>query len=494
MGMKEKLKTVCIRMCTAIYRNPVEVMLAAVLCVCGILRYEAGLERDALLTYFPVFFLITYTLNAITQTSRWRWIYFFSFLFFVPLCWKEGKIDLTFYWVTILEVQLLYLISGWKKDNHAFFKKGLHYLRAVLSAVLLSGIAWVLFFSIYLSIRYIFEIGESEEGRFVAWSAILVFGGMLPLLFLTFNQNEEGEETSDKLFDLLLNYILSPALLIYAVILYLYFIKIAILGTLPKGAVAYIVVSFVSATFILKGCQSFLTHRYYDWFYRYAAFAVLPALAMYWIGAGYRIHQYGFTQPRVYLVVVGGILTGTVCLFMNGRSGRYLYAALLAIVLFGVVTYIPGFTAEDITRWSQLKRDADFDNKIWGKKKDYYENLHISSRKPVDIHPYRTFQIVKECSDNQGEISGKVDQDTLFLYEAGTTVLFKENISSLFESQLRKAGLSLTDSIPEASFPQLLQLDMDSALLILEGWSVQRNSPDSAYTVSYVAPAYYLKK
>ena len=70
----------------------------------------------------------------------------------------------------------------------------------------------------------------------------------------------------NKLFDVLLNYVLSPALLIYAVILYLYFVKVAVLWSLPKGAVAYIVVSFISATFILKSCQPFLERRYYEWF------------------------------------------------------------------------------------------------------------------------------------------------------------------------------------------------------------------------------------
>ena len=107
--------------------------------------------------------------------------------------------------------------------------------------------------------------------------------------------NERRERSwlpfKSKLFDVLLNYVLSPALLIYAVILYLYFIKIAVLWSLPKGAVASIVVSFTAAAFILKGCQVFLTRRYYDWFYDHASLAVFPALVMFWIGTLYRIYR-----------------------------------------------------------------------------------------------------------------------------------------------------------------------------------------------------------
>ena len=111
----------------------------------------------------------------------------------------------------------------------------------------------------------------------MAYSSSIAFAGILPLLFLLFNREKEEEEGVNKLFDVLLNYVLSPALLIYAVILYLYFVKVAVLWSLPKGAVAYIVVSFISATFILKSCQPFLERRYYDWFYRYSGWAVLPA-------------------------------------------------------------------------------------------------------------------------------------------------------------------------------------------------------------------------
>ena len=180
----------------------------------------------------------------------------------------------------------------------------------------------------------------------MAYSSSIAFAGILPLLFLLFNREKEEEEGVNKLFDVLLNYVLSPALLIYAVILYLYFVKVAVLWSLPKGAVAYIVVSFISATFILKSCQPFLERRYYDWFYRYSGWAVLPALVMYWVGTFYRINQYGYTEARVYLVVVGAILTGTVLLFFFRRTAHYLYAVVLAVVLLSFVTYIIGFIAD----------------------------------------------------------------------------------------------------------------------------------------------------
>ena len=43
-------------------------------------------------------------------------------------------------------------------------------------------------------------------------------------------------------------------------------------------------------------------------------------------------------------------------------------------------------------------------------------------------------------------------------------------------------------------YPDILRLDLDSALYVFGEISVYRSSPDSAYTVSYMGGGYYLKK
>ena len=167
----------------------------------------------------------------------------------------------------------------------------------------------------------------------------------MPLLFLMFNQDAKEEVRWNKALDALVNFVLTPALLIYAVILYLYLIKIVVMWSLPKGGVALIVAAFTTMAFLLQGCQLFVSKRYYDWFFSRCCWMVLPALGMFWVGTFYRIAQYGFTELRVYLVLGGLVLTGMTFLFFSKRTGRYLYVALSAVVLLSVFTYIPGITA-----------------------------------------------------------------------------------------------------------------------------------------------------
>lgn len=493
--MKKKIRALLLRLQAAIRQNPVEVLLAVLFCVIGCISYESRDNRlEAVLAYAPVLFLTTYILNTLTSvgTGRWRFVYYLSVFFFIPFLWKKEDVGSAFWLVSLCIIQLFYLITAWQKDNVLFFKRGLAYLRASLSAGLLSGIAWVLSMSVYYSIRYIFEIWKGGEERFTIYSLSFAFAGIMPLLFLMFNHNKEseGEEGQNRLFDVLLNYVLTPALLIYAVILYLYFIKIAVLWSLPKGAVAYIVVSFVSALFVLKGCQPFLTRRYFDWFYRFASVIVLPALAMYWIGACYRINQYGFTQERVYLVVVGAILSGIAGLFLMKRTGYYLYAALLAIFLLSAVTYIPGITVSDIERISQTKRG---NYPIKPAQSADYSYPTLINNYPQDISGYDTLQTVQNYIV-AGGMYMELDMDTFRLFDKTDNILYKEDLVSLLRKQLQKVGLTPTDSVPELIAPEFFRIEIDSALLVIEGVSLNRVYKDSAYKISYFLPAVYLKK
>lgn len=487
--MKKKIKNVWKRLRQAVRQNPAEVLLALVFCSLGCFYdFTRSVVVKDIIPYFPIFFLTTSLLNRLTAGKKGRALYVLSFGFFLPFFWIELERGSVTYWVSLAVVQLLYLTGSRARDNERFVRFGLSYLGAVLSACLLASITWVLAQSVYYSIRYIFEVGEGYSDDFMRYSTSVVFLGLMPLLFLMFSEKEERVADGDnKVFEVLLNYVLSPVLLIYALILYLYVIKIVVLWSLPKGAVAYIVVSFVSAAFLLKGCQPLLKRRWYDWFYDRTAPAVLPALALYWIGASYRIHEYGFTVARVYLVVVGVVLTGTALLFFFRRTSHYLYAAFLAVAALSAVTYIPGIKAKDIERISQTKR-GNFPLKEKGYDDTAF--LTIYTNGPVDCTGYTS---LFRLHSYQVEGAEWMDYtaDTLFFYGRDGQPVWSEPLDSLFMRQLAKAGLSPSDTIPEALYPLLLEMETDSVKYVFEQISLTK---DSVYHVTYIQPAFYLKR
>lgn len=354
--MKKKISEIVAKMEEAVRRNPVEVALSVLYSITGCLEYEEVVEARGMLMYFPVVFLASYVLNYLTREGTIRIVYYLSVLLFVPFLFVKADFFTAVYLVSLAVSVLVYLACSRKKENLPFVMNALSFFQSLLSAFVLSFVAWLLAVSVFFSIQYIFEVFQQSESRFMAYSAFMAFMLVMPLLFLTFNQGEVRKMEGDKVFHILLNYVLSPALLIYAGILYLYFIKVAVLWSLPKGAVAYIVISFASAAFILKGCQPLLRRQYYDWFYNRVGIYVVPALVMYWIGTVYRINEYGFTEDRVYLVVLGVFLSICAVLFFSKRLGRYLYMAYLAVGLLALFTYVPYLSGKDLGVFSQTRR------------------------------------------------------------------------------------------------------------------------------------------
>lgn len=487
--MKKRVNKILAEAKMAVLNNPVEVLLSLFFCLFGCLYNEfEDMDRmlEKLIFYFPMFFLSANVLNRLTVGRRGlRAVYYLSVASFLPFFWVEISFGLTFF-VSLVVVQLLYLISRWERDNDGFMQSLIRYLMAVISAFYLAGAAWLLSVSIYYSIRYIFDVWQGGGGVFMRYLTSVLFLGVSPLLFLMFGEKKEYGEIirNNRLLEILLNYVLSPALLAYGVILFVYFLKIAVQWSLPKGDVAYIVVSFTTAGFLLRGCQSFLTRRYFDWFYRHLSLIVAPALTMYWVGTCYRINQYGFTEPRVYLVVVGLILTAMAVLFLSQRWGRYLYVACLAAGLLSVVTYIPGVTAKDIETASQSTRgtcNAEEEIKT--------TVSYINYDGAIDIEGFRAMQTFGIHKSAQPWVS--LASDSLYIYEGGK-VVYAESEVKFLQQQLARAGLAPDcDSIAEAAYPQILRLDMDSATVVFESMAIER---DTTYALNYLNGRVYLER
>ena len=86
------------------------------------------------------------------------------------------------------------------------------------------------------------------------------------------------------------------------------------------------------------------------------------------------------------------------------------------------------------------------------------------------------------------------ERDTFYLFNHKADTIYQESLTTFWNNQLAKAGLTPYDSVPEKMFPVLLEFDMDSAKLVFNTINLYRNAPDSAYRISYFNPNYYLKK
>ena len=291
---------------------------------------------------------------------------------------------------------------------------------------------------------------------------------------------------------------LSPAVLAYTVLLYLYFAKIVATWSLPRGGIAYLVFGFTLIAVAAQAGQTLLNKRYYDWFYNRFSLISLPALAMFWVGVGCRWSDYGLTENRVYLIACGLIMTACMGLFLSRRTGRYLYVTLTAIVILALFTYIPGLTPRDIERWSQSGRPADRQDKSY-RDDDKAESFYLwwePLTEGIDLKGYsRLYEMRHWYSEDKPTPHWESTADSLFLYDGSNRVLLRESLGTILERQLSAIGYQPTDSIPEDTLqlylPQLLTYRSPGGKVCFERINLSR---DSVMRIDDILVKYYFEK
>ena len=298
---------------------PAEMLLALYFFAIYSLNREHALSGMAdYLPLMPIFFALSLLTNRWCRSPRSRIVYRLSPLAAVPFLWADvgGWVHSVAYPVTLIVSALTVFAGGWQRDNARFVERVLRYLSDAIASGLIALAAFLASCAIFFSIVYIFNILDDCSRGFTEYAAMASLLVVWPVLFLILDRDSERDQgngfASGPFLDVLSNYILTPALLIYTAILYLYFAKIAIGWSLPKGGIAYLVFGYTITALVVQASQTLLQRRRYDWYYRRFGPIALPALAMFWIGVLYRVHQYGFTEARAYLVVCGTVMTLTV--------------------------------------------------------------------------------------------------------------------------------------------------------------------------------------
>lgn len=343
-------------------RYPVELLLALFACVGCIVSYE--MDDDFLMprvSLAALFLVVALVVNNLAGQGPWRKLYWVCWLPLLPLSMLDGleawRGTPSFFITYLVLSPLAVLLCRRAVNNDRFVNDAVVWLRSGVLAVLFANVALGLFCAILFSTAYIFGV-EGAWTRHVGFYAVIVCETLVaPLLLLMMSDRWRGATWSgSRVVDLLLNYIVTPALLIYTAILGLYMLKIIVVWELPRGGVAYLVFGFTLLALGVKALQSLLQKRMYDWFFDRFSLVALPAQVLFWVGTLQRTGEYGLTESRVYLLVCGALMTLCVLLFLGSRTGRYLYVALAVFLSFAALAWIPGLEPQRLAVGSQLHR------------------------------------------------------------------------------------------------------------------------------------------
>lgn len=321
--------------------------------------YVSEFNVDILWFFVPLI-VLTFWLHKVN-----RWAYMASGLLFLPLMALNLK---PFLWTygfgfTYLLAAILLIVGVSRMDNRSFASHALHVVTQLFFGLLIAAILNGVVFAIVISFFYIFDIDPPAHIYEYVFEFIWFF--IAPQVCCTLiSQDEYTVKEPAKVLSLILNFILSPAIIIYTVILYAYFIKIIITWNLPQGGVAWMVMGFVAVSLVGRLMQYILSPHYYDWFYRYFTWIAIPPLIVYWVGTCYRISHYSLTESRFYLMVAGILMTLFVLMLLWRCTRKFRLMALIFGAAIAFFTYIPGISAKNIGLVCQKARLQHYINEL----------------------------------------------------------------------------------------------------------------------------------
>jgi hypothetical protein len=205
--------------------------------------------------------------------------------------------------------------------------------------VLFLGLAAIL-----SSINFLFNANISGNVYFDIW--VIVAGVFAPAYFLANIPGHVDELDPDdysNIIRILLQFIVTPLLTAYSMVLYAYFVRLIFTGDWPKGLIVnltiwYGIVSALTLFLIypLKGLTSWVK-GFVKWYPR----LILPILAMMFISLGIRINAYGLTEARYFAAITGIWITISMIYLSIKREARNILLPILIVVLALVAVLSP---------------------------------------------------------------------------------------------------------------------------------------------------------
>ena len=359
---QERMKALGQGVVRSVREFPLETLLGLVYFVLGVLTdrgQTAALKEsevyDLLLWFVPQYVLLFAFGRLARRRTRWYPFYLLAWFLWIPLFHWGFRYEDWYLGMAWILVPLMLVLGDRKMDNVAFGRNVFHTVLqtafGLLIGLLLAGIVS----SLIASVNFLFALDLSDQ--WTEYSLMFLAFVVTPLLCCAL-VSKESTGKGDAALRVIVDYILSPALVAYAVILLLYIVRILIRWELPDGGVAYMVQGFLVDALLcyLLRMQIPESQRHFEWFYRPFPYIALAPLALLWIGAIRRIGEYGITGPRFYLLVLAVVVTLFVLRLLRERPFAFRRLFLVLIGLAVLFTYIPGIRAKDFGIRSQRAR------------------------------------------------------------------------------------------------------------------------------------------
>lgn len=243
---------------------------------------------------------------------------------------------------------VLLLSDGFLKENESFARAALRKLLNLALAAIVALVFLLVCVLVFNGLEYLFGFPWPPEEKFYT----ICFFALSSWSFMA--NEDEPKAINAQFLEKILYFLLTPALALYTIILYAYIVRIALFSGLPRGGVAYIVLSYLACGFILQALFLASLHRRWEKFYRFFALLAVAPIALLWLGIAERVGEYGLTPERIYLCGLAMLAS----IIYAIRLSKILFSYRAVAVLFASALIVLFFVidAKQIALNSQLPR------------------------------------------------------------------------------------------------------------------------------------------
>lgn len=354
-----------------------------------------------------------------------------------------------------------------KENNFWQYNKSLFvniFLTVIFTGVLTGGVELAI-----LAVDKLFDFSFSDRLYIDTFYILAIVGSCF--IFLLFNETGldslEKEGTYPVILKFFTQFILVPLLFIYLIILYVYSFKIIINWELPRGWVSYLVLAYsivgILALLLVYPLKEENAKSWVKIFSKVFYYTIIPLIVLLFTAVFTRILEYGYTEPRYFVLLLAVWLLSVVAYFILNKKAsiKFIPVSLFAFGLFSLIA--PYFNAFSVAKRSQQKQLV----MLLDKNKLLLNHKINFQKKISDV-------VVDEIADKFEFLAKRKQKDFLLnLVDAKTRDLLAEDFNQLHSWSINNSirnAFTHVDKISYASNSERLVLESKTKGIQIDGY------------------------
>ena len=341
----------------AVSAHPIEIFLISAFAI-GIWFMELGTHKEndhlAYWVFEPMLFIFIY-LSRPYSWYRFSWIVPLVALAIIGMTNDSAEFYLSSpkFWGANFIALLVLLGFPFEKNNQGFTYRNFTNLFHLGLATMVWLLVFGLVAAILFTITTLFSVEFSDSFYEHFYTSLGIF--TLPLFFLVFQQRQaKSEMTLNRIFEILVNFVLAPALMIFTVLLYAYVVQIIFEGVLPKGMLANITLPYLLGGLGVYALRSICAKARWETFFKFYPYLSIVPIVLLWLAIDRRISAYAWTEQRIYLVALATAITIAYAILTVPKIRQYrLISAVVMVAIFAMTWVVK---PKEIAYQSQTER------------------------------------------------------------------------------------------------------------------------------------------